>query len=164
MAVEDALRLVKMMNANAAKATAGAAGDTAAGQMSPEEMRARAQSTVQRSAKASAVAEAALGVQRSEPRSNVLLDVQDLKMHFPVTSGVIIQHKVADVKAVDGISFNIKEGETLGLVGESGCGKSTTGRAILQLHRPTAGHVYMYDTQAAVASDAPTVKAAGGRG
>jgi oligopeptide transport system ATP-binding protein len=159
MAVEDALRLVKMMNANAAKAATGAAGDTAAGQMSPEEMRALAQSAAQRSATASAVAEAALGVQRSKPRENILLDVQDLKMHFPVTSGVIIQRKVADVKAVDGISFNIKEGETLGLVGESGCGKSTTGRAILQLHRPTAGHVYMYDTQAAIASDAPVVKA-----
>ena len=159
MAVEDALRLVKMMNANAAKAAAGAAGDTAAGQGSPEALRAAAQTTAQRSAAALAVAEASLGVQRSEPRTNVLLDVQDLKMHFPVTSGVIIQRKVADVKAVDGISFDIKEGETLGLVGESGCGKSTTGRAILQLHRPTAGHVFMYDTQAAIASDAPVVKA-----
>ncbi|MCX7851558.1 MAG: dipeptide ABC transporter ATP-binding protein [Caldilineales bacterium] len=62
-------------------------------------------------------------------------------MYFPVTRGIVIQRKVADVKAVDGVSFTIKRGETLGLVGESGCGKSTTGRAILQLYRPTAGSV-----------------------
>ncbi|MGA2286538.1 MAG: dipeptide ABC transporter ATP-binding protein [Dehalococcoidia bacterium] len=72
---------------------------------------------------------------------SVLLDVRDLKMYFPVTAGIIFQRKVADVKAVDGISFAIRRGETLGLVGESGCGKSTTGRAILQLYRPTAGQV-----------------------
>ena len=74
--------------------------------------------------------------------NNVLLDVQDLKMYFPITQGIIIQRHVGDIKAVDGISFSIKKGETMGLVGESGCGKSTTGRAILQLYRPTAGHVY----------------------
>jgi oligopeptide/dipeptide ABC transporter ATP-binding protein len=70
-----------------------------------------------------------------------LVDVQALKMYFPVTAGIIVQHKVAEVKAVDGVSFEIKKGETLGLVGESGCGKSTTGRAILQLYKPTAGSV-----------------------
>ena len=70
-----------------------------------------------------------------------LVEVKDLKLYFPVTSGFILQRKVADVKAVDGISFDIMQGETLGLVGESGCGKSTTGRAILQLYRPTAGEV-----------------------
>lgn len=70
-----------------------------------------------------------------------LLEVKDLKMYFPITSGLIFQRKVADVKAVDGISFSVKRGETLGLVGESGCGKSTTARAILQLYRPTAGSV-----------------------
>jgi oligopeptide transport system ATP-binding protein len=70
-----------------------------------------------------------------------LIDIQDLKMHFPVTKGIILQRKVGAVKAVDGVSFGIKSGETLGLVGESGCGKSTTGRAILQLHRPTSGRV-----------------------
>src|SRR5688572_306258 len=74
-------------------------------------------------------------------QNDILLDVQDLKMHFPVTAGFLIQRKVADNKAVDGVSFNIKRGETLGLVGESGCGKSTTGRAILQLYKPTAGQV-----------------------
>jgi oligopeptide transport system ATP-binding protein len=71
----------------------------------------------------------------------VLVEVKDLRMYFPVTAGLIFQKKVADVKAVDGITFHIRQGETLGLVGESGCGKSTTGRAILQLYRPTAGTV-----------------------
>ncbi|MCH7698954.1 MAG: dipeptide ABC transporter ATP-binding protein [Chloroflexi bacterium] len=72
---------------------------------------------------------------------DVLLEVKNLKVYFPITAGLIFQRKVADIKAVDGISFQIKKGETLGLVGESGCGKSTTGRAILQLYRPTEGTV-----------------------
>ncbi len=72
---------------------------------------------------------------------DVLVEVKNLKVHFPITAGLIFQRKVADIKAVDGISFQIKKGETLGLVGESGCGKSTTGRAILQLYRPTEGEV-----------------------
>ena len=79
--------------------------------------------------------------------SEHLIEVRQLKMYFPVTAGFLIQRKVADVKAVDGISFKIKHGETLGLVGESGCGKSTTGRAILQLHRPTEGHVKYGDIE-----------------
>ena len=79
--------------------------------------------------------------ERATKVGEVLLQVTDLKMYFPVTAGFLIQRKVADVKAVDGITFHINHGETLGLVGESGCGKSTTGRAILQLHRPTAGSV-----------------------
>ena len=62
-------------------------------------------------------------------------------MHFPLTQGIIFQRKVGAVQAVDGVSFDVKQGETLGLVGESGCGKSTTGRAILQLYKPTAGEV-----------------------
>ncbi len=70
-----------------------------------------------------------------------LIEVKNLKMHFPVTEGVIIPKVVAHVKAVDGISFNIKKGETLGLVGESGCGKTTTGRCILQLEKPTDGEI-----------------------
>ena len=69
------------------------------------------------------------------------LDVQDLKMHFPITRGIIFQRQVGAIKAVDGLDFTLFRGETLGLVGESGCGKSTTGRAILQLHRPTGGAV-----------------------
>ena len=70
-----------------------------------------------------------------------ILEVRDLKMYFPITSGIIFQRQVGAVKAVDGINMTIKRGETLGLVGESGCGKSTAGRAILQLHKPTAGEV-----------------------
>jgi len=77
-----------------------------------------------------------------EPQSEEhLLEVRNLKMHFPITRGVIFQRQVGAVKAVDGISLTIKCGETLGLVGESGCGKSTVGRAILQLYKPTAGEV-----------------------
>ena len=77
----------------------------------------------------------------SKNGGEVLLEVRNLKMHFPVTSGIIFQRKIADIKAVDGVSFTIKKGETLGLVGESGCGKTTTGRCILQLYKPTAGDV-----------------------
>lgn len=69
-----------------------------------------------------------------------LLDVRGLKMWFPIRRGVLQRH-VGDVKAVDGVDFYVYKGETLGLVGESGCGKSTTGRAVLQLYRPTAGEV-----------------------
>jgi oligopeptide transport system ATP-binding protein len=72
---------------------------------------------------------------------NVLVDVQGLKMHFPVTSGIIVQHTVGYIKAVDGVSFSVKRGETLGLVGESGSGKTTVGRCILQLYRPTEGNI-----------------------
>ena len=70
-----------------------------------------------------------------------LIEVENLVMYFPVTTG-IFQRKVADVKAVDGISFYIKRGETLGLVGESGCGKTTTGRCILKLYEITGGKVF----------------------
>ncbi len=69
-----------------------------------------------------------------------LLHVEDLKMHFPIYKG-LFRRQVGAVHAVDGISFEVHKGETLGLVGESGCGKSTTGRAILQLHRPNSGKV-----------------------
>ncbi len=78
----------------------------------------------------------------AEQGNNHLLEVRNLKKYFPITQGILIQRKVADVKAVDGLDFTIKRGETLGLVGESGCGKSTTGRTILQLYRPTAGDVF----------------------
>lgn len=76
--------------------------------------------------------------------NEVLLQVRDLVKHFPIMKGVLVQKQVGAVHAVDGISFDIYRGETLGLVGESGCGKSTTGRAVLQLHRPTSGSV-LYD-------------------
>ncbi len=78
----------------------------------------------------------------SSDNQEVLVKVKDLKMYFPITQGIVIQRHVGDIKAVDGITFNIHRGETLGLVGESGCGKSTTGRAILQLYTPTGGEVY----------------------
>lgn len=71
----------------------------------------------------------------------VLLKVENLYKHFPIKKGIIFSKQTGAVHAVDGISFNIYNGETLGLVGESGCGKSTTGRAILQLYRPTSGSV-----------------------
>jgi oligopeptide transport system ATP-binding protein len=77
----------------------------------------------------------------SSDGKEVLLEVDDLYMHFPLTQGILFQRKVGAVQAVDGLSFNVYKGETLGLVGESGCGKSTTGRAILQLYKPTAGAV-----------------------
>jgi oligopeptide transport system ATP-binding protein len=76
------------------------------------------------------------------PENEILLNVENLKMWFPITQGIVIQRHIGDIKAVDGVNFFIRSGETLGLVGESGCGKSTTGRAILQLYRPTEGDVY----------------------
>ena len=73
-----------------------------------------------------------------------LLEVRGLRMHFAVTEGVLRRRSIGEVKAVDGIDFTIGRGETLGLVGESGCGKTTTGRCILRLERPTAGAI-LYD-------------------
>jgi len=73
--------------------------------------------------------------------NNVLIKVDNLTKHFPIIRGAIIQRQVGAVQAVDKVSFDIREGETLGLVGESGCGKSTTGRCIVQLIRPTSGKV-----------------------
>ena len=73
--------------------------------------------------------------------NNHLIDVERLVMYFPVTAGVL-SRKVADVKAVDDVSFYIRKGETLGLVGESGCGKTTTGHCILQLYEVTSGKVF----------------------
>ena len=72
---------------------------------------------------------------------NVLLRVEDLKVHFPVTEGVLMRRRVGSVKAVDGVSFELRRGETFGLVGESGCGKSTTALAILRMLEPTAGRI-----------------------
>ena len=75
--------------------------------------------------------------------NHTLVRVDNLVKHFPITRGIVFQKVIGVVHAVDGVSFEVKRGETLGLVGESGCGKSTTGRAVLQLHRPTSGHVYL---------------------
>ena len=78
-----------------------------------------------------------------KPNSEVgetLVEVKDLQMHFPIYKG-IFRRKVGDVKAVDGLTFDIKRGETLGLVGESGCGKTTCGRALLRLYELSGGHI-----------------------
>ena len=64
--------------------------------------------------------------EQHQPSTDTLVEVKNLKMYFPVKSGIIFQKKIADIKAVDDVSFTIKRGETLGLVGESGCGKTTT--------------------------------------
>lgn len=74
--------------------------------------------------------------------TNAILRVDHVVKYFPITRGILFQKQIGAVHAVDDISFDLYEGETLGLVGESGCGKSTTGRVILQLHRPTSGHIY----------------------
>jgi oligopeptide transport system ATP-binding protein len=73
-----------------------------------------------------------------------LLEVRGLRMHFPISEGILMRRQIGEVKAVDGVDFSLGRGETLGLVGESGCGKTTTGRCILQLERPTAGEI-LYD-------------------
>jgi oligopeptide transport system ATP-binding protein len=80
--------------------------------------------------------------------TNALVQVRDLKMYFPIYTGLLRRH-TGDVKAVDGVSFDILQGETLGLVGESGCGKSTVGRALLRLYEPTGGSVVIGGTDVA---------------
>ena len=81
---------------------------------------------------------------RERRRAQPLLQVRGLRMHFPVTEGMIARRHIGDVKAVDGVDLAIRRGETLGLVGESGCGKTTMGRCILRLEKPTAGEI-LYD-------------------
>jgi peptide/nickel transport system ATP-binding protein len=86
-----------------------------------------------------------------------LLDVRDLKKHFPITKG-ILGRQVGTVRAVDGVSFFVREGETLGLVGESGCGKTTTGRTILRAYDPTAGDMFFHDKKMGVVNIATLPK------
>jgi oligopeptide transport system ATP-binding protein len=87
-----------------------------------------------------------------------LIQVEDLKMYFPITSGVLINRHVGDVRAVDGVSLAINKGETVGLVGESGCGKSTVGRTLLRLYRPTAGRI-IFDGQDITLAEGSTLRA-----
>jgi oligopeptide/dipeptide ABC transporter ATP-binding protein len=77
--------------------------------------------------------------------SQTLVDIRDLKMHFPLTQGIIRQRVIGYVRAVDGVSFTIERGQTLGLVGESGSGKTTIGRTIVRLYKPTAGEILFGD-------------------
>lgn len=77
--------------------------------------------------------------------SKTLVDVRDLKMHFPLTQGIIFQRVIGYVRAVDGVSFSIGRGQTMGLVGESGSGKTTIGRTIVRLYKPTAGQILFGD-------------------
>ncbi|MFN2265838.1 MAG: ABC transporter ATP-binding protein [Anaerolineales bacterium] len=73
--------------------------------------------------------------------AEIIIEAKGLKKYFPITQGIVFQKEIGAVKAVDDVNFAISSGETLGLVGESGCGKTTTGRTLIQLYRPTAGHV-----------------------
>ncbi|MGH2478489.1 MAG: ATP-binding cassette domain-containing protein, partial [Ktedonobacteraceae bacterium] len=77
--------------------------------------------------------------------SSTLIDIRDLKMHFPLTQGIVLQRVVGQVRAVDGVSFTIERGKTLGLVGESGSGKTTIGRTIIRLYKPTSGQMFFGD-------------------
>ena len=70
-----------------------------------------------------------------------ILEVKDLVKHFPVTQGIVFKKTIGQVRAVDGVTFDLRAGETLGLVGESGCGKSTLARVLMGLEKPTAGTV-----------------------
>src|SRR5690349_20543731 len=93
------------------------------------------------------------GAGATQPRNGEpLMEVRDIVKHFPLTSGIIFQRKVGAVQAVDGISFDVMRGETLGLVGESGCGKSTSARLLLRLMEPTSGSILFQGEEIADAS------------
>jgi len=90
---------------------------------------------------------------------NTLVEVKNLKMHFPIEEGLLFKRQVGAIRAVDGIDFSIRRGETMGLVGESGCGKSTTARCIAQLHKPTDGEVLFEGKDLCKASKQALLKA-----
>jgi oligopeptide transport system ATP-binding protein len=96
-------------------------------------------------------------VRRQGSSDQVLLSVRELRTYFPILGGVL-RRKVGEVKAVDGISFDIKQGETFGLVGESGCGKTTTGRTILRLQKATSGDI-VFEGQSVLGLSASQMKA-----
>lgn len=87
--------------------------------------------------------------------SKTLLDIQDLKMYFPQTAGLVLQRTVGYVRAVDGVSFQIERGQTMGLVGESGSGKTTIGRTLVRLYKPTSGSVHFDGTDLATLQGSP---------
>src|SRR5690348_6614308 len=95
--------------------------------------------------------------QHHEVSEQVLLSVRDLRTYFPILGGVL-RRRVGEVKAVDGVSFDIKKGETFGLVGESGCGKTTTGRTILRLQKATSGQI-IFENQDVLKLNASQMKA-----
>src|SRR3954469_3362690 len=88
-----------------------------------------------------ATSETVAAGERMEVRGDELLVVQDLKKHFPITRGILFQKEIASVKAVDGVSFVVREGETLGVGGEPGCGKSTLGRGVMRLVEPSGARL-----------------------
>jgi len=90
---------------------------------------------------------------------NTLVQVKNLKMHFPIEEGLLFRRQVGAIRAIDGINFSIRQGETMGLVGESGCGKSTTARCIAQLHKPTDGEVLFEGNDLCKASKQALLKA-----
>jgi ABC-type oligopeptide transport system, ATPase component len=92
------------------------------------------------------------------PSARPLVEITDLRMYFPITQGILISRHVGDVRAVDGISLSIQRGETVGLVGESGCGKSTVGRTILRLYRPTSGRI-VFDGQDITTAEGASLRA-----
>src|SRR5215510_2655607 len=79
--------------------------------------------------------------------AEALLSIKGLTKYFPVIKGVVRSRRVGEIKAVDGVNFEVMPGETLGLVGESGCGKTTTGRLVLRLLEPSGGQVYYHDVE-----------------
>jgi oligopeptide transport system ATP-binding protein len=89
------------------------------------------------------------------PATDDLLQLEDVKVWFPIKEGVVFERHIGDVRAVDGVSFAVRRGETLGLVGESGCGKSTTGRAIIRLYKPTEGRILFDGTDITEMSGKP---------